>query len=384
MAKKKIDFKALADRAAKRHDQTQTKTGGGDFTPPPAGTTLARFVDYIEVGVQKQRAYKGKEKPPAAKVYVTFELLGKNYIKEIEVDGQKKTIADRITVPLTLSLHEKASFKKLFKKMLYGRQGIEHMSQMLGEGFKVTVTHNESGEGDKKKVYANITDDDGNFLVDGPFKRDDLEGTSVKLKVPDPISDLRMFVWEEPTQETWDSIFIDGEKEVKDEKTGKNKTVSKNWIQNMIIGAVNFEGSPVQAFLEGSSDLPDDPTDLDDEESEEEVEEELEEEEAEDDSEEEIEDEAEEEAEEEVEEEEEEVEEEVEEAPKKKAVAKAAAAKKPTAKEQLASKKAEAKTAPAKKTAPASTATKSPSKPAAKAKAKVDASEDPLKALGLA
>lgn len=378
MAKKKIDFKALADRAAKRHDQTQTKTGGGDFTPPPAGTTLARFVDYIEVGVQKQRAYKGKEKPPAAKVYVTFELLGKNYVKEIEVEGKKKTIADRITVPLTLSLHEKASFKKLFKKMLYGRQGIEHMSQMLGEGFKVTVTHNEVGEGDNKKVYANITDDDGNFLVDGPFKRDDLEGTSVKLKVPDAISDERMFVWDEPTQETWDSIFIDGEKEVKDDKTGKNKTVSKNWIQNMIIGAVNFEGSPIQAFLEGSSDLPDDPADLGDEESEEEVEDELEEEEVEEDDSEEIEDEAEEEAEEEIEEEE------VEEAPKRKAVAKAAAAKKPTAKEQLAAKKAEAKTAPAKKTAPASTATKSPSKPAAKTKAKVDASEDPLKALGLA
>jgi hypothetical protein len=371
---KKPDFKALANRAAKRNDQTQTKTGGGDFTPPPAGTTLARFVDYIEVGLQKGGSWKGKEKPPAEKVFVTFELLGKNYLREIEVDGNKKTVADRITVPLKLSLHEKASFKKLFKKMTYGRQEIEHMSQMLGEGFKVTVVHNEVGEGDKKKVYANITDDDGNFLVDGPFKRDDLEGTSVKLKVPDAISNERMFIWDEPTKETWDSIFIDGEKEVKDDK-GKTKTVSKNWIQNMITSALNFEGSPIQAFLEGSSDLPDDPEELED--SEEEVEEELEEEEAE-----EVEDEAEEEIEEEVEEELEE-EEEVEEAPKK-----------PTAKQQLAAKKAEAakapakkssvaKTAPAKKTAPASTATKSPSKVATKKSAATD-SDEALKQLGLA
>lgn len=258
----KINFKELANRAAQRNNQTQTTTGGGDFAPAAAGTTLARFVDYIEVGVHAQKAYKGKEKKPANKVYVTFELLGTKYQKEIEVNGAKKTIADRITVPLTLSLHEKASFKKLFKKMAYGRQEIVHMSQMLGDGFKVTVVHNERGEGAEKKVYANITDEDGNFLVDGPFKKDDLEGTSIALKVPEPISDLRMFIWDEPTKECWDSIFIDGTRETKD-AAGKEKIVSKNWIQNMIIAATNFEGSDVQTFLEGSDNLPSNPEELD-------------------------------------------------------------------------------------------------------------------------
>lgn len=379
---KKPNFKELAKRAGQRNDQTQTKTGGGDFTPPPAGTTVGRFVDYIEVGLQKSRPYKGKEKPPTNKVYVTFELLGKAYIKEIESEGKKRTVADRITVPLSMSLHEKSSFKKLFKKMLYGRQGIDHMSQMLGEAFKITVVHNETGEGDKKKVYANITDEDGNFLISSPVKQEmDDEGNVVgtkKLAVPDAISNERMFIWDEPTDECWESIFIDGEKEVTDEKTGKKKTISKNWIQNMITSALNFEGSPIQAFLEGSEELPEDPEELEDE-VEEEVEEELEEE---------LEEESEEE--EELEEEEEEVEEAP--APKKKVVAKAAP--KPTAAQQLAAKKAEAK-APAKKPAPtaakssapakkssAPSATTSPSKKVVKKV--VSSDDDALAALGLA
>lgn len=383
---KKPDFKALANAAAKRSDQTKTKETA-DYTPPAEGTSLARFVDYIEVGEQKQRAYQGKEKKPAPKAFITFELLSKKWLREIEVDGKVKTVADRITVPLVISLHKKASYKKLFEKMRYGRDDINHMAQMIEEGFKVTVVHNKVTEGKNAgKVYANITDADGNFLVDGPFKKDDLEGTSQKLKVPDAISETRMFLFDDPTKETWDSIFIDGEKEVTDEK-GKNKTVSKNWLQNMIMDAVNFDGSPVQAFLEGSDVLPDDPDELEDD-AEEELEEELDEEVEE--TEDEVEDEEVEETEDEVEEEELEEEEEVVEAPKKKVAAKAAPAKKPTAAEQLASKKAAAKapvkTAAAKPSvkATATTATKSPSKVPGKVKAKIAQNDDPLKALGLA
>lgn len=266
----KVSIKDLVGRAAKRNDQTQTKTGSGEFTPPAAGKTSARFVDYIEVGMQKQKPYKGKEKAPAAKVYVTFELLGKNNIRQITKDDNSVVeVADRITVPLTLSLHEKAAFKKLFKKMTYGRQEIVHMAQMLGEEFRVTVVHNETGEGDSKRVYANITDEDGNFLVESPFKIEEDEDGNVigkkKIPVRPALSPIRLFLWDEPTDETWASLFIDGDREVKDDK-GKTKTVSKNWIQNMITSAVNFEGSPIQAFLEGSSDLPEDPESLEDEE----------------------------------------------------------------------------------------------------------------------
>lgn len=379
---KKPDFKALAKRAGERKDQSQTNTGGGDFVPAPAGTTVARFVDYIEVGLQKQRPYNGREKPPAEKVYVTFELLGAKYVRTIEVNGKNKEIADRITIPLTVSLHEKSSFKKLFKKMLYGRDGINHMSQMLGEAFKVTVTHNVTGEGDKKRTYVNLTDDEGVYLVGAPVKQEtDDEGNvtgTKKLAVRESVNGERMFVWDEPTQECWDSIFIDGDKEITDEK-GKKKTVSKNRFQNEITSALNFEGSPIQAFLEGSEDLSENPEELADEE---EIEEEVE---------------LEEEVEEEVEEtEEEELEEEEEETPPpaKKAVAKAAPAKavapakKSSASVASTSSKsvptAAAKSSTAKPSAKPATTSPSKAAPGKVAKPKASADDDALKALGLA
>lgn len=255
-------FKDVANRAAKRTDQTQTKTGGEAFPIPAAGGALARLVDYIEIGVHPQKAFKGKAKAPAAKALLTFELTGPKYTREIEVDGVKKKVADRISLPaIPISLHEKAGFKKLFKKMTYGRQDINHMAQMLGDAFLLEIVHNEVGEGADKKVYANITDSDGNYLVSGPFEIDKLAGTTKKYKVPEAIGNERLFIWDEPTQECWDSLFIDGDREVKDEK-GNTKTVSKNWIQNTITSALNFEGSPVQTFLEGSSSLPEDPSEL--------------------------------------------------------------------------------------------------------------------------
>lgn len=260
-------FSNVIEQVAEVVDHTQTSTGPS-FTPVPEGASIARFVDYIEVGSQPQKPYMGKPKPDAAKAYVTFELYGpkpgqysEDYVKEIEVDGTKKKVAERITLPLTISLNEKAKFKKLFKKMTYGRDNIKHMSQMLGEGFVVIVKHNVVGEGKDAKTYANITDEDGSFLVKSPYKVDELAGTQEALDVPDPVGNMRLFVWDVPTKETWDSIFIDGEREIKDDK-GNVKVESKNWIQNTIKSAKNFEGSPVQTFLEGSASLPENPTEL--------------------------------------------------------------------------------------------------------------------------
>lgn len=373
MAKKKLDFKALANKAAKITDHNQTKSST-EFTPAAEGTTLARFVEYVEYGDQPQRPYKGQSKPPAAQGHAVFELLGSKWVREIEVNGEKKTIADRIKVPFTINLGARATFKKLYEKMRAGRDDINHISQMLGDGFKVTVVHNKSEK--NGKIYANIQDADGNFLIAQPVKNvENDEGEVIdvkKLKVPEPLSDIRLFIWDMPTQEMWDSLFIDGEREVTGED-GKNKTVSKNWMQNLILGATNFEGSPIQTLLEGSDELPDDPEDLIDEEAEEDVseEDETEEEDTEEDGE----------SSEEVDADEDEVEEE-EEAPKKKVAAKASA-KKPSAAEQLAAKKAATKPAAktaAKKTATATTATKSPSK---SKPSKADDADAEMRELGL-
>src|SRR5690606_16701315 len=123
-----IDYKALAKKAAETVDHTET-TAGGDFEYPliPAGKTLGRLIEYIELGVQPQGEYKGVAKPDADSAFLVFELLGKKNIREIEVDGKTIKVADRHREPITIKLGEKAKFKKIFNALRYGRDDITHI-----------------------------------------------------------------------------------------------------------------------------------------------------------------------------------------------------------------------------------------------------------------
>ena len=249
MANKKIDIKALANQAAKLSNHNETKAST-DFPLPPAGKTVGRFVEYIELGVQK-KVYAGKT-TFVPKVRLAFELLHPKNVREVEIDGVKTKRADRITpTPYTLSLHEKAGFYKLYDSMKYKREDIAHMSQMLGEAFVFDIEHNTVPGANNKpgKTYANIK------AISAPQVEDALAGTVKKLAVPPAMSELKIFLFDNPTQETWDSLFIDGTKEVKDAK-GVVTQKSKNWIQEMILGANNFGGSALEQLLGGAGDLP--------------------------------------------------------------------------------------------------------------------------------
>lgn len=251
----------LVNMAAEEEDQTVTpEQGDFEYKIPEAGITVGRFIEYIELGKQPQRAYKGEAKPPYDEVRLTFELNhpDKNQ-KEIEVEGVgKKKIAEYISFKLTKKLGDKASYKQLFNKMARGRPEIKHMAQMLGEPFLLTVFHNESGEGDKKKVYANLHDgkDPKTWGIDGPFAVDALAGTKTDIssKIPAPLQPLRVFLWNHPTKDTWDSLYIDGTREAKDDK-GNVTQVSKNWLQELILSAKNFGGSPLQIMINGVDNL---------------------------------------------------------------------------------------------------------------------------------
>jgi len=253
-----IDFAALAAQAAELDDQTETKASVS-FELPPVGKTVARLVEYVELGKHDGGEYQGKKKADVDKVRIVFELLGPKHIRD--VDGVKS--ANRIVLPpMAKILDEKAKFKKLFEKMRYGRANIKNMAQMLNEPFFVQVVHNTTGEGKDLKTYANITDKEGSFLISAPIMEvldEDGNATGetrdISKKVPAAISKLRMFLFNLPTKATWDSLFMEGEYENKD-AAGKVTKRSKNTIQNLIKSAINFEGSELFNLLGGVSDLP--------------------------------------------------------------------------------------------------------------------------------
>ncbi|AQT27792.1 hypothetical protein HOR67_gp30 [Ralstonia phage RS-PI-1] len=247
-----VDIKKLAAKAKKTgRDFTKTKEGGGDYQPPAAGPCNLRFVGYFELGLQK-KTFKGTEKR-VRQVQLVFEVSGKAYpVKELD-DGTK--LPTRMTITETDSDNVKATINKIFKKMNYDGKAT-HFVELLGNAYRGRIFHTEKDtDGGGKIVYANLRNEDGYVITPPVVEQVDDEGnvTTKPVKVAEPVTELKCFLWDNPDAEQWASIYIDGEYEaVKDEKTGKvvKPARSKNVIQNKIRAALNWEGSPMQLLLE--------------------------------------------------------------------------------------------------------------------------------------
>jgi hypothetical protein len=233
----------LVALAAKGEDQSVTKSGGGNFEPPKAGIGVAVMTDYIEMGNQPQRPFKNKPKPDCPEVFIGFDLTAAKH-QRTYTDGEdvEHTVCERMTARIAKKFDKRAKYKKIFDKLAYGRDGFTHMAQGLNEHFKITITHNK-GKGDNAdKTYANFWNKDGEVGLGAPKHQKDAldEDSIVDLPRGNPTSPIRIFLWGNPTPETWDSLYIDGE---------KDDGTSKNWIQEKIMSATNFEGSPLHLML---------------------------------------------------------------------------------------------------------------------------------------
>lgn len=203
-------------------DQSVTQSGG-NFADVllPRGTYYGRFMEYIELG-KKIPMHMGKPtgKPAVMNVRLGFIVY--------TPDGSIKRINP---FPMAISSFEKAKFKQVFDKMNYDGT-LKHMAQRLGQAFMFEVEQYTSKVG----KTSNTID----FLSLRPLpKFDPQTGQAVELPALDE-NGLRLFLFDNPTKETWDSLHIE----------------SNNFIQNDILSAVNYEGSPLQQMLEGAVPSP--------------------------------------------------------------------------------------------------------------------------------
>lgn len=254
-----LDIAKYAAQAAELEDQTEVvQNDFPDRRTTPAGKSVARLISYVEFGLQKQKPFQGKEKPDADNVRVVFELLSSHNLTEFEADGVKKNIADRHSLVIKKSLGTKAAYRQLFDKMRYGRDSIKHMAQMIGEPFIITTVHNkvEATKDKAEKTYANMRDKQA-WLIEAPFVVDPLsnKSTDISSSVPPAITDYQLFLWDLANKEMWDSLFIDGTTEIKDAEGKVTGTRSKNWMQEQLLQATNFSGSPLEAILGGLGKL---------------------------------------------------------------------------------------------------------------------------------
>lgn len=246
--------------AGKVVDQSKETKGGGGAKAPEAGPAYARLIGYVELGDQP-RTYQGKPKDPAPVCNLTFEVYGKKNKDEYEKDGKKETSYRILRVSnLLVSSSSKARFFKLFKDMANGRD-VKHMAEMLNECFKINIEHNESNG----KTYANIKS------IGAPNKEVEDEDGNIELQdvtnsLPPTKRDLQLFIFDAPTLDQWNSIYIEGEREVEKEGPDGTKvkvTQSNNFLQDTIVSAPNFPGSDLEALL---ADLGDDAMESDEEE----------------------------------------------------------------------------------------------------------------------
>lgn len=196
-------------------DMSQASAGGERYLLPE-GNALARMVEYIEVGKQPQN-FQGQEKAPAMEIRIGFALYGEGYQKE---DGSPRMIS---SYSMKLSNNEKSKTFKMFNKM-NAKKTAKSFAQLLGEPFIVPVKHRSNG----KQTYATIDTDNIMPAIDPVSRR--------PYDVPQPDDKYyRVFLWNHPTKETWDSLYIEG----------------KNFIQEQCLSATDFQGSKLDQMLNG-------------------------------------------------------------------------------------------------------------------------------------
>lgn len=227
-------------------NMTEVTAGGGDYTPPEKGQAWARFVAYYEVG-KHEKEFEGRKSTPNM-AQLVFELSGPNH--PVGPTG----VPQRITLEESLSFTEKANFPKIFAMMNYAGDAT-HIAELLGRAFIIDIFHKKSADGKKTfatmKGTAKTTPVGSGYSIRGTTVQDTLTGKPVSIPVPEPVTEIKAFLWDVADMDDWNSIFIEGKyDDRKDEKTGVvTPGKSKNVIQNKIMSAVNWKDHPLAAVV---------------------------------------------------------------------------------------------------------------------------------------
>lgn len=225
MSAKLAALQALAaqDVAESGIDLNEAVKGGGGGRLLPEGYAFGRLVEYIEFGNQPQE-FQGQAKDPALEFTLGFALTGQGYQND---DGTPYIVR---TYNTALSRNEKSRAFKMFKALNW-KGTAKSFAQLLGETFLVKIKQVPKSKTDPKIVSR--IDLDGFLPPLDPVTRQPYP----VAEAPDDM--YRLFLWSRPTKEAWDSLYIEGEYEGK----------SKNRIQEQILAALDFQGSPLQQLL---------------------------------------------------------------------------------------------------------------------------------------
>ena len=223
---------------------------GGNFERKllPTGKARVRFTGYIECGTQAQQAFQGKAKPPTPEVRLVFHIVGGkgkdeqgNVVDFVSQEDIEKGYFPRISpfYPMAIKGGERAGSTKVWAAMNYAGDAKNYLELLVQQKLYLLPIRQGLSKAGKPINIFDLAD------LEEAINPDTCEVYDAPL-VPD--DKIQLFLFDQPTQEQWDSIHIDGTTQ-----DGK----SKNYLQEYIQKATNYVGSPIENLLmSGGVDLP--------------------------------------------------------------------------------------------------------------------------------
>jgi hypothetical protein len=196
--------------------------GGKKFAPQAnieAGVYPARLVQLIDLGLQPQKPFQGKDKKPVQELMWTYEL-----VDEFMKDEDGNDIADKPRwISETLPFHglfaDKAKSTQRYHAFDPKEEAGGDWVKFIGAPCNLAVVNNAVGD----KVYDNIG------VISAMRPRD-------AIACPELVNPIKVFDLDAPDMEVFNSL--------------------PKWIQDKIKGNLNFQGSPLQAALGGEQKAP--------------------------------------------------------------------------------------------------------------------------------
>jgi hypothetical protein len=189
-------------------------TGGGGVQQDvlDADNYPARIAQVIDLGLQAQRPYEGKQKRPANEIMVTYEL-GTEFMKDDDGNDRPdkaRWVSERFCL---FGLNSERAKSTIRYKALDPKGEFEgDWALMIGKACVVAVVNNKSKA--NGKIYNNVGG------VTGPMKG---------LAIAELVNESKFFSLEDPDLEVFTSL--------------------PEWVQGVITSNLEFEGSVLQKEL---------------------------------------------------------------------------------------------------------------------------------------
>jgi len=205
--------------------------GGNRVEQPiiPAGTYPARVAQIIDLGMQPQQPYQGQEKPPAHEIMITYELVDEFMVDEDgkELEDKPRWISE--TMPLRHIDSDLAKSTKRYKALDPQMEHGGDFSELLGAPCNVLIITKVVKSGKNAGKERNYVDS-----ISAMRPRDAQRTAELQ-------NEAKMFTLEEPDLTIFRSL--------------------PEWLQGKIQENLEFNGSALQAALDGGGKVKEEPED---------------------------------------------------------------------------------------------------------------------------